>query len=51
MGFLWSWFDDMAGAPTAATEYNKLQDENANQAHLRLQPRVDGVELALSTNF
>ena len=51
MGFLWSWFDDMAGAPIAAGEYNKLQDENANQAHLRLQPRVDGVELALSKNF
>jgi TM2 domain-containing membrane protein YozV len=51
MGFLWSWFDDMAGAPIAATEYNKLLDQESNQAHLRLQPRVDGVELALSKNF
>jgi TM2 domain-containing membrane protein YozV len=51
MGFLWSWFDDMAGAPIAATEYNKLLDQENNQAHLRLQPRVDGVELALSKNF
>jgi TM2 domain-containing membrane protein YozV len=50
MAFLWTWFDDMAGAPVAANEYNKLVDEQS-EAHLRLQPRLDGVELALSTEF
>lgn len=50
MAFLWTWFDDMAGASIAANEYNKLADASA-QAHLRLQPRLDGAQLALSTNF
>ena len=50
MAFLWTWWDDMAGSPIAVNEYNKLVDEKS-QAHLRLQPRLDGVELALSTKF
>jgi len=48
--FLWTWFDDMAGAPIAAKEYNKLQDEKS-QARLQLQPREDGAALAFSASF
>lgn len=48
--FLWSWFDDMAGAPIAVAEYNKIQDQGAS-ASLQLAPRGDGAQLALSTQF
>ena len=48
--FLWSWFDDMAGAPIAVAEYNKIQDQGAT-ARLQLAPRGDGAQLALSTQF
>jgi TM2 domain-containing membrane protein YozV len=50
MALIWSWFDDMAGAPVAVVEYNKIQDQNAT-AQFRVNPRGDGAELALSTNF
>jgi TM2 domain-containing membrane protein YozV len=50
MAILWTWFDDMAGAPIAVSEYNKLQDQNAT-AQFRVAPRGDGAEMALSTNF
>jgi hypothetical protein len=50
MGFLWSWFDDMAGAPIAAGEYNKIQDQKST-AQLELVPGNHGAQLALSTNF
>jgi hypothetical protein len=49
MAFLWSWFDDMAGAPIAVAEYNKLQDEAV--AQIRVSPREDGAAVALSTDF
>lgn len=49
MAFLWSWFDDMAGAPIAVTEYNKLQDEAVASVHII--PREDGATVALSTAF
>jgi len=50
MGLLWTWFDDMAGAPIAASEYNKIQDQRST-AQLELVPGSHGAELALSTNF
>ena len=50
MAFLWSWWDDMAGAPIAVGEYNKIQDQGAT-ASLQLAPRGDGAQLALSTQF
>ena len=50
MAFLWSWWDDMAGAPIAVSEYNKIQDQDAS-ASLQLAPRGDGVQVALSTPF
>jgi TM2 domain-containing membrane protein YozV len=50
MALMWTWFDDMAGAPVAVSEYNKIQDQNAT-AQFRVNPRGDGAELALSTNF
>jgi hypothetical protein len=50
MAFLWTWFDDMAGAPIAVSEYNKIQDQKTT-AQLQLTPKGDGAVLALSTNF
>jgi hypothetical protein len=50
MAFLWTWFDDMAGASIAAGEFNKIADEKS-QAQLRVEPRFDGAALALSTEF
>jgi hypothetical protein len=50
MAFLWTWFDDMAGAPVAANEYNHLADEKS-QTTLRLEPNSNGVQVALSTHF
>lgn len=51
MAFLWTWFDDMAGSAIAAKEYNRLADEEANQARLQLLPNGDGAALALVSNF
>jgi hypothetical protein len=53
LGFLWSWFDDMAGSTVAVGEYNKLQDQAAagQHAQLRLMPAPGGAMLALSTRF
>lgn len=51
MVFLWGWFDDMAGAPIAAGEYNRLADEAAGQAHLQFSPNGDGAQVALVKHF
>jgi hypothetical protein len=51
MAFLWTWFDDMAGAPIAAHEYNRLADEAAGQAKLQFTPSGDGAVLALVKRF
>lgn len=51
MAFLWTWFDDMAGAPIAANEYNRLADERDSRAQLEFTPAGDGVRLALVKNF
>lgn len=51
MAFLWTWFDDMAGAPIAAKEHNRLADESAGQAKLQLTPMGDGAMLALVQRF
>jgi hypothetical protein len=51
MAFLWTWFDDMAGAPIAANEYNRLADEAAGQAHLQFAPNGDGAQVALVKHF
>lgn len=51
MAFLWTWFDDMAGAPIAAKEYNRLADEAAGQARLQIAPQGDGAALALVKHF
>jgi hypothetical protein len=51
MAFVWTWFDDMAGAPIAASEYNRLADEAAGQARLQILPNGDGATLALVKNF
>jgi uncharacterized membrane protein YdbT with pleckstrin-like domain len=51
MAFLWTWFDDMAGAPIAANEYNRLAEEREGQAQLKLMPTGDGAVLALVRRF
>ncbi|HTB35399.1 MAG TPA: hypothetical protein VK842_11075 [bacterium] len=52
MGFLWTWFDDVAGSTVAVDDYNKLQDQAAGpQAQLNLLPTRGGAMLALSTQF
>lgn len=51
MAFLWTWFDDMAGAPIAAKEYNRLADERADQAKIQIAPTGDGAMLALVKHF
>lgn len=51
MAFLWTWFDDMAGAPIAANEYNRLADEAAAQTGMQVIPRADGVSVALVQHF
>lgn len=51
MAFLWTWFDDMAGAPIAANEHNRLADEQAAQADLKISPSGDGVSVALVQRF
>ena len=48
--FLWSWFDDMAGAPIAADMYNRKADEAA-QARLQVLPSEDGAMVALTRQF
>jgi hypothetical protein len=50
MAFLWTWLDDMAGAPIAANEYNRIADQKS-QTTLHLVPRSNGAQVALSTNF
>lgn len=51
MAFLWTWFDDMAGAPIAANEYNRLAEERENQAKFQISPMGDGAALALVRKF
>jgi hypothetical protein len=51
MAFLWTWFDDMAGAPIAANEYNRLAEEREGQAQLKFMPTGDGAVLALVRRF
>ncbi len=51
MAFLWTWFDDMAGAPIAANEYNRLAEEREGQAQLQFTPMGDGAALALVQKF
>jgi hypothetical protein len=53
LGFLWTWWDDMAGCGIAVDEYNKRQDEAAasNAMHLQLLPAPGGAMLALSGRF
>jgi hypothetical protein len=49
--FLFSWFDDMSGAPIAAEEYNKRADEAASHAQLHLLPLAGGAQLAYTKQF
>lgn len=51
MAFLWTWFDDMAGAPIAAKEYNRLAEEREGRAQLKFLPAGDGAALALVRRF
>ena len=53
MGFLWTWWDDMAGAGIAADQYNRLQDQAAQVSELQMHlvPARGGALLALSSRF
>jgi hypothetical protein len=52
MAFLWSWFDDMTGAPVAAIRYNE-KAALEERAELRLLPTSDqaGAMVALTRRF
>jgi hypothetical protein len=49
-GFIYGWLDDIVGAPIAANEFNKLHAQDTPFS-LGIQPRPDGVLLALTRNF
>ena len=51
--FLYTWFDDMGGAPIAAMAYNKRMEERSSQAKLKLMPTSDfaGLGIGLSKRF
>ncbi len=55
MAFLYSWFDDMAGAPIAAKEYNRKADEAASQAgsqsRMIVAPVPNGGLVAFTRSF
>lgn len=53
MGFLWTWWDDMAGAGIAADQYNRRQDQasQVSELQMHLVPARGGALLALSSRF
>jgi TM2 domain-containing membrane protein YozV len=50
MAFLWSGWDDMAGAGIAAEEYNRKLDQSL-RTQIQIVPRDGGAQVALSTHF
>jgi hypothetical protein len=50
LGFLFTWFDDMGGAPLAAGEFNRIHEHDQGLS-LHLLPVQNGAALALSSTF
>jgi hypothetical protein len=48
---LYTWFDDMAGASTAVSVYNKKVDQAASNASLRLVPSGHGLAMLYQHRF
>ncbi len=50
--FLYSWFDDMSGAPTAAKLYNRRLEAQQSSAQLGLAPlQTGGAMVSMKVNF
>lgn len=49
--FLFTWWDDVVGAPIAAQEYNKRADQEASRAELNLLPVNGGAQLVYTAKF
>ena len=49
--FLFTWWDDMAGAPIAVDRYNKRADEAAPHAELNVLPTNGGAQLVYTAKF
>jgi len=49
-GFVYTWWDDMGGAPIAARQFNAIHAQDA-PVSLNVVPQPGGAMLALSRNF